>query len=29
MRAHERVGFTALEKYRDSTDDWALLVWNW
>jgi GNAT superfamily N-acetyltransferase len=29
MRAHERVGFTVLEQYRDATDDWALLVWNW
>jgi ribosomal protein S18 acetylase RimI-like enzyme len=29
MRAHERVGFTILEKYRDATDEWALLTWNW
>jgi ribosomal protein S18 acetylase RimI-like enzyme len=29
MRAHERVGFTILEQYRDATDEWALLVWNW
>jgi len=29
MRAHERVGFTVLEQYRDATDEWALLVWNW
>jgi L-amino acid N-acyltransferase YncA len=25
LRAHERVGFTLLERYRDATDDWALL----
>jgi ribosomal protein S18 acetylase RimI-like enzyme len=29
MRAHERVGFTVIEQYRDATDEWALLVWNW
>jgi RimJ/RimL family protein N-acetyltransferase len=29
MRAHERVGFTVLERYRDATDEWALLRWDW
>jgi ribosomal protein S18 acetylase RimI-like enzyme len=29
MRAHERVGFTVLERYRDATDEWALLCWDW
>lgn len=29
MRAHERVGFTLLERYRDATDEWALVEWNW
>lgn len=29
MRAHERVGFTLLERYRDATDEWALVTWNW
>jgi ribosomal protein S18 acetylase RimI-like enzyme len=29
MRAHERVGFTVLERYRDATDEWALLGWDW
>jgi L-amino acid N-acyltransferase YncA len=29
MRAHERVGFQVIERYRDATDDWALLQWNW
>jgi GNAT superfamily N-acetyltransferase len=29
MRAHERVGFELLERYRDATDDWALVRWRW
>ena len=29
MRAHERVGFTVIERYRDATDEWALLRWDW
>ncbi|HWE26156.1 MAG TPA: GNAT family N-acetyltransferase [Myxococcales bacterium] len=29
LRAHQRVGFTELERYRDETDEWVLLVWNW
>ena len=29
MRAHERVGFTLLERYRDAIDDWALVEWIW
>jgi GNAT superfamily N-acetyltransferase len=29
MRAHERVGFRNLETYRDATDEWALVVWEW
>jgi len=29
MRAHERVGFAVIERYRDPTDEWALLRWNW
>ena len=29
MRAHQRVGFTILERYRDATDEWALLRWDW
>jgi L-amino acid N-acyltransferase YncA len=28
MRAHERVGFTVVERYRDATDEWALLEWD-
>jgi len=29
MRAHERVGFRIIETYRDATDDWALVGWDW
>ena len=29
MRAHARVGFTVVDRYRDATDDWALLQWTW
>jgi RimJ/RimL family protein N-acetyltransferase len=29
MRAHERVGFRTLHTYRDATDEWALIAWDW
>ena len=29
MRAHERVGFRVIDRYRDATDEWALLRWDW
>ena len=29
MRAHQRVGFKVIDRYRDATDDWALLRWDW
>ena len=29
LRAHERVGFEPLHRYRDSVDDWVILGWNW
>jgi GNAT superfamily N-acetyltransferase len=28
MRAHERVGFAVIDRYRDATDEWALLEWD-
>lgn len=28
MRAHERVGFQVVERYRDATDEWAILRWT-
>ena len=29
LRAHQRVGFSTIHKYRDETDDWEVLVWDW
>lgn len=29
LRANERVGFRIIERYRDASDEWALLVWDW
>jgi ribosomal protein S18 acetylase RimI-like enzyme len=29
LRAHERVGFEELERYRDATDEWVVLIWRW
>lgn len=29
MRAHERVGFRVIDRYRDDTDDWAIVAWDW
>jgi L-amino acid N-acyltransferase YncA len=28
MRAHERVGFQVIHRYRDETDDWAVVAWD-
>ena len=28
MRAHERVGFKVIHRYRDETDDWAVVAWD-
>ena len=29
MSAHLRVGFAVIDRYRDATDEWALLEWRW
>jgi hypothetical protein len=29
MRAHERVGFKKVNTFRDATDEWTILVWDW
>lgn len=29
LRAHERVGFRTLHRYRDDSDDWLLIGWDW
>jgi ribosomal protein S18 acetylase RimI-like enzyme len=27
-RAHERVGFEAIDRYRDATNEWVVLLWD-
>jgi len=29
MRAHARVGFEVIDRYRDATDEWAIIRWDW
>lgn len=29
LRAHARVGFRTLLTYRDATDEWELIAWEW
>ena len=29
MRAHARVGFEVVTTFRDATDEWAVVVWDW
>jgi len=29
IKAHQRVGFDAIHKYTDETDDWEVMVWDW
>lgn len=29
LRAHERVGFRTISTYRDATDEWAVIAWDW
>jgi GNAT superfamily N-acetyltransferase len=29
LRAHQRVGFQELERYRDATDEWVVVIWRW
>lgn len=29
MRAHQRVGFHTVAIYRDATDEWATIAWDW
>lgn len=29
QRAHEKVGFTTIHSYRDSLDEWNVVVWDW
>jgi hypothetical protein len=29
LKAHMRVGFEELERYRDATDEWVVVIWSW
>jgi ribosomal protein S18 acetylase RimI-like enzyme len=29
MRVHARVGFEVVTTYRDETDEWAVVAWDW
>lgn len=29
LKAHQRVGFQVIHEYSDSTQDWAIVVWDW
>ena len=29
IRAHEKVGFKTIHTFRDTTDEWAIVLWNW
>jgi ribosomal protein S18 acetylase RimI-like enzyme len=29
LRAHERVGFKTVHSYKDMTDEWAVILWDW
>lgn len=29
MRAHQKVGFNTIHTYRDKTDEWNILCWDW
>jgi len=29
MKAHQRAGFETIHTYRDETDHWAIVLWDW
>ena len=29
LRAHERVGFKILNTYKETTEEWVTVVWDW
>ena len=29
LRAHARVGFVEIDRYRDETDEWSVVEWSW
>ncbi len=29
LKAHKRIGFETVHTYKDSMDEWQVIVWNW
>ena len=29
IQAHKKIGFETIDTYRDSLDEWNVVVWNW
>lgn len=29
MRAHQRIGFKEIDRYRDASDEWSVMGWDW
>lgn len=29
LKAHARVGFNKIHAYKDETDDWEIVIWDW
>ena len=29
MKAHEKVGFKVLTTFKDETEEWAIVIWDW
>ncbi|MFN2457647.1 MAG: N-acetyltransferase family protein, partial [Chitinophagaceae bacterium] len=29
LKAHEKIGFESIYRYRDGTDEWDVVIWDW
>lgn len=29
IRAHQKVGFQTIHQFKDATDDWQIILWDW
>lgn len=29
IRAHEKIGFKEIHQFRDNTEEWSLILWDW
>lgn len=29
LKAHQKVGFKTIHRFKDSTDDWEIVLWDW